>query len=65
MGTIYPNACGVDIYKSFIVIVICDSINRPTKYLKKCFSAFNNNFMDFINWLLDNNCQNVCMESTG
>ena len=65
MEVIYPKACGVDVHKTFIVAVICDSTNQIPKYLKKRFSTFNNSLIDFRNWLLNNDCQNVCMESTG
>ena len=65
MEVIYPKACGVDVHKTFIVAVICDSTNQIPKYLKKRFSTFNNSLIGFRNWLIDNDCQNVCMESTG
>ena len=65
MEVIYPKACGVDVHKSFIVAVICDSTGPLPKYYKKRFSTFNNQLISFRNWLLDNDCQNVCMESTG
>ena len=65
MEVIYPKACGVDVHKSFIVAVICDSTSVKPQYLRKRFSTFNNSLIDFRNWLLANDCQNVCMESTG
>ena len=65
MKVIYPKACGVDVHKSFIVAVICDSTGQTTKYSKKRFSTFNNSLIEFRNWLIENDCQNVCMESTG
>lgn len=65
MEVIYSKACGVDVHKSFIVAVICDSTGPTPKYLKKRFSTFNNSLIEFRNWLLKNDCQNVCMESTG
>ena len=65
MEVIYPKACGVDVHKSFIVAVICDSTSITPKYLKKRFSTFNNDLIRFKDWLIDNDCQNVCMESTG
>ena len=65
MEVIYPKACGVDVHKTFIVAVICDSTTITPKYYKKRFSTFNNDLIKFRNWLLDNDCQNVCMESTG
>ncbi len=65
MEVIYQKACGVDVHKSFIVAVICDSNSITPKYLRKRFFTFNNDLIRFRNWLLDNDCQNVCMESTG
>lgn len=65
MEVIYPKACGVDVHKSFIVAVICDSTSAKPQYLRKRFSTFNNSLIEFRNWLLANGCQNVCMESTG
>ena len=65
MKVIYSKACGVDVQKTFIVAVICDSSNQKPKYLKKRFSTFNNSLIEFRNWLIENDCQNVCMESTG
>ena len=65
MKVVYPKACGVDVHKSFIVAVICDSTTNTPKYLKKRFSTFNNSLIEFRNWLINNDCQNVCMESTG
>ena len=65
MEVIYPKVCGVDVHKSFIVAVICDSTSITPKYYKKRFSTFNNDLVKFRNWLIDNGCQNVCMESTG
>ena len=69
MRIIYQKCCGVDVHKTFIVAVICDSsiINEKgeSKYIKKRFSTFNNSLIEFRNWLIQNNCDNVCMESTG
>ena len=65
MEVIYPNACGVDVHKTFIVAEICDSTSITPKYTKKRFSTFNNSLIQFRNWLINNNRQNVCMESTG
>ena len=65
MEVIYPKVCGVDVHKSFIVAVICISESVKPRYLKKRFSTFHNSLVQFRSWLLDNDCQNVCMESTG
>lgn len=65
MEVIYSKACGVDVHKSFIVAVICDSTPITPKYTRKRFSTFNKDLIRFKDWLLENDCQNVCMESTG
>ena len=65
MEIVYPRVCGVDVHKSFIVAVICISESVKALYLKKRFSTFHNSLVQFRSWLLDNDCQNVCMESTG
>lgn len=65
MEVIYSKACGVDVHKTFIVAVICDSTSITPKYLRKRFSTFNNDLIRFKDWLLENDCHNVCMESTG
>ena len=65
MEIIYPKACGVDVHKTFIVAVICDSTSITPKYTRKRFSTFNNDLIRFKDWLLQNDCSNVCMESTG
>ncbi len=65
MEVIFQKACGVDVHKTFIVAVICDSSSGKPQYLRKRFSTFNNSLIEFRNWLLANDCHNVCMESTG
>ena len=65
MKVIYDKVCGVDVHKSFIVAVICDSTCQTPKYIRKRFSTFNNSLIKFREWLIENGCQNVCMESTG
>lgn len=65
MEVIYSKACGIDVHKTFIVAVICDSTGDKPKYTKKRFSTFNKDLVQFREWLIQNDCQNVCMESTG
>ena len=65
MEVIYQKVCGVDVHKTFIVAVICDSTSITPKYSRKRFSTFSNSLIQFRNWLLENDCHNVCMESTG
>ena len=56
MEVIYKKACGIDVHKSFIVAVICDSTTAKPQYLRKRFSTFNNSLIEFRNWLLENDC---------
>ena len=65
MEIIYPKACGVDGHKNFIVAVICISDSVKPRYIRKRFSTFNNQLIKFREWLIENDCSNVCMESTG
>jgi len=62
----YPICCGVDVHKTFLVATIITTTQGFTPhYSKKRFSTFNNSILQFKQWLLDNNCFDVCMESTG
>lgn len=65
MQVIYQKACGVDVHKTFIVAVICDSSSIEPKYIRKRFSTYQNSLIQFREWLIANDCHNVCMESTG
>ena len=66
MKVIYQTCCGVDVHKSFLVATIIKTTSRAEpSYHKKRFSTFNNSILEFKNWLLDNSCHDVCMESTG
>ena len=52
MQVIYPIVCGVDVHKTFIVAVICDSTSIEPKYIRKRFSTFKNSLIDFRDWLV-------------
>jgi transposase len=62
---VYPICCGVDVHKAFLVATIITSTGITPHYAKKRFSTFNNSILQFKQWLLANNCLDVCMESTG
>jgi len=63
---VYPVCCGVDVHKSFLVATIITTTNGITPtYQKRRFSTFNKSIREFRQWLLTNNCLDVCMESTG
>lgn len=66
MRLIYPICCGLDVHKNVIVatIVSTDS-SGMSEYNQKSFSTINSYILKFHNWLIENNCYHVCMESTG
>lgn len=65
MKIVYPICCGVDVHKTFLVATLITSEGITPHYSKKRFSTFNNSILKFKQWLIDNNCYDVCMESTG
>ena len=65
MKVVYPICCSVDVHKTFFVATIITSQGITPHYSKKRFSTFNNSILQFKQWLIDNNCFDVCMESTG
>lgn len=66
MKVTYQTCCGVDVHKSFLVAtIIKTSGGIEPDYQKKRFSTFNNSILEFKQWLLNNDCRFVCMESTG
>lgn len=66
MKVVYNTCCGVDVHKKFLVATIIKTTKgiQPS-YQKQRFSTFNSDIRRFKQWLLDNNCLDVCMESTG
>lgn len=65
MKVVYPICCGVDVHKTFLVATIITTEGIEPHYQKKRFSTFNNQILELKKWLLENNCRDVCMESTG
>lgn len=67
MKVVFPTCCGVDVHKSFLVATIIktpkDSL-QPS-YQKRRFTTFNSDLKRFAKWLHENDCLDVCMESTG
>ena len=66
MKVVYQICCGVDVHKTFLVATIIKTTKgiQPS-YQKKRFATFNSSIRQFKQWLLDNECYDVCMESTG
>lgn len=65
MKVTYQTCCGVDVHKSFLVAIIVKTTGGiEPSYQKKRFSTFNNSILEFKQSLLDNDCHDVCIEST-
>ncbi len=63
---VFPICCGMDVHKSFIVACIASTNDKGiTNYRKKRFSTFTGDLHRCADWLAENNCTDVCMESTG
>ena len=65
LTVVYPICCGVDVHKKFLVATLITTEGIVPRYQKRRFSTFNNQILAFKAWLLENNCRDVCMESTG
>jgi transposase len=63
---VHPVCCGIDVHKSFLVACIAttDERNKTTHQIRR-FSTFKGDLQRLADWLLANNCKDVCMESTG
>lgn len=63
---VYHVCCGMDVHKSFVVACIASTDDKGvTTYKSKRFSTFTKGLRELNQWLLANNCKDVCMESTG
>ena len=62
----YNTCCGIDVHKKILVATIATTDERKvTTYKTKQFSTFTKDIKRLKQWLIDNNCKDVCMESTG
>ncbi|WP_077296798.1 IS110 family transposase [Virgibacillus pantothenticus] len=63
---VYPNCCGMDVHKTFVVAVIAITDDQGiTQYYRRRFSTFTNQLKELRKWLNYYSCFHVCMESTG
>lgn len=63
---VHRNCAGMDVHKKFIAVCIATTdFKGVTSYKKKRFSTFNSDLKSCRDWLLQNRCTDVCMESTG
>ncbi len=63
---VYSICCGMDVHKNFVFACIASTNEQGvTTYKSKRFSTFTNDLRFCAEWLAENNCRDVCMESTG
>lgn len=63
---VYPICCGIDVHKTFVVACIASTNKQGvTTYKRHRFSTFTQGLRELLQWLLDHECKDVCMESTG
>ena len=63
---VYKICCGIDIHKNFVVACIAKTDKQGvTTYERHHFSTYTKGLKQLLKWLLDRNCKDVCMESTG
>ena len=62
----YKICCGIDVHKNFVVACIAKTDKQGvTTYERHHFSTYTKGLKQLLKWLLDRNCKDVCMESTG
>ena len=63
---VYKICCGIDVHKTFVVACIASTNNKGvTSYESHQFSTYTSGLKTLLQWLLDRNCKDICMESTG
>lgn len=62
---VYPICCGIDVHKTFVVACIASTIKGVTTYKSRRFSTYTKGLRELSQWLCENECKDVCMESTG
>lgn len=63
---VYQICCGIDVHKTFVVACIASTNSKGvTTYKRHRFSTYTKGLKELLQWLLVNNCKDVCMESTG
>lgn len=63
---VYPKCCGLDVHKTILIVTIAKTDNKNiTTYETRELTSINSSILSLKQWLLDNNCKDPCMESTG
>lgn len=66
MRLVYPICSGLDVHKKVIVATIVTTDNAGiSTYKQRSFTTINSDLTNLHDWLLENDCKHVCMESTG
>lgn len=63
---VYKICCGIDVHKTFVVACIASTNDKGvTSYESHRFSTYTGGLKTLLQWLLNRNCRDICMESTG
>ena len=63
---VHKICCGIDVHKNFVVACIATTNDKGvTTYKNRRSSTFTKGLKELLQWLLDHNCRDVCLESTG
>ena len=63
---VYPVCCGMDVHRDFLIACIAaTNAQGVTEYQSRRFSTYTGSLRELRDWLLANDCKDVCMESTG
>lgn len=67
MNVVYLTCAGLDVHKKSVVAAICvtNPVTLEASYTVRIFSTNNSDIVLLRNWLLEHDCHDVCMESTG
>lgn len=61
---VYKICCGIDVHKTFVVACIASTNKQGvTTYKSHRFSTYTKCLKELLQWLLEFNCKDVCMES--
>jgi transposase len=56
----------MDVHRDFVIACIASTNAKGvTDYASRRFSTYSGGLRDLRDWLTENNCKDVCMESTG
>ena len=64
MQPILECCCGVDVHKDMIEACIIKGLDNP-EFIRMQFSTYPSSLKNFVNWLFENDCFHIAMESTG